>query len=72
MPKNNKKHSKLTDRIMEIIAMCIILDSVILFIHLLWLNDLMFTLIITTVVNLLIILFGEKIFKFLMDIITAF
>ena len=72
MPKNNKKRSKLTDRIIEIIPMCIILNSVILFIHLLWLNDLMFTLIITTVVNLLIILFGEKIFKFLMDIITAF
>lgn len=71
MPKNNKKQSKLMNKIIEIIAMCIILDSIILFIHLLFPNEfiLPIALIIIAIVNLLIILFGEKIFEFLIDII---
>ncbi|MCK5084139.1 MAG: hypothetical protein KAQ64_00600 [Candidatus Pacebacteria bacterium] len=74
MPKKNKKRSKLIDRTMEIIAMCIILDSVILFIHLLWPKDfiLPIALIIIAIVDILIILFGEKIFGFLIEIISPF
>ncbi len=72
MSKKNKKRSKLTDRIMEIIAMCIILDLAILFIHLLWPKDFMFTLIIIAIVDILIILFGDKVFNFLIEIITPF
>ena len=69
---SKKKQSKFIKKVEEVIAMCIILDSVILFIHLLWPKDLMFTLIIIAIIDILIILFGEKIFKFLMDIITAY
>ena len=72
MSEKNKKHSKLTDRIMEIIAMCIILDLAILFIYLLWPKDFMFTLIIIAIVDILIILFGDKVFNFLIEIITPF
>ena len=74
MSEKNKKHSKLTDRIMEIIAMCIILDLAILFIHLIWPNNfvLPIALIIITIADILIILFGEKVFGFLIEIISPF
>ena len=74
MSKNNKKRSKSTSRIEEIIAMCIILDLAILFIHLIWPNNfvLPIALIIITIADILIILFGEKVFGFLIEIISPF
>lgn len=74
MSKKNKKYHKLIDRITEVIAMCIILDSVILFIYFLFPNDLIFPIALITIaiINLLIILFGERIFEFLLDIVTHF
>ena len=62
-----KKKSKIIKRIIEIIIMCVISNMGILYLHLLYLNDLKITLTIIATVDLLIILFGDKVFKLLIE-----
>jgi len=74
----NKKQSKSIDKMMETIVMCVIVDlgvlslcHTIIFIFHVHFNDLMWilTLIIIVVIDLLIVLFGNKAFGFLMKIV---
>ena len=69
MSTNKKDNSKTAKRIVGIVVMCIILDLVILCAHFLWINDLRVTLTIIVIADLLIVLFGEKIFKLLLAIV---